>query len=106
VSTRRRRCQPQQNALQKFVNNNTITHGPPRGKLWEKGSTPNKQYNNFVTGEAIPGYPILQKGNGKDSNIIEALSGITPFNLDPFPRMPAPTGPTSTRRRSTQSPLG
>jgi len=61
---------------------------------------------SLVTGEAIPGYPILQKGNGKDSNIIEALSGITPFNHDPFPRMPAPTGPTSTRRRSTQSPLG
>jgi hypothetical protein len=51
-----------------------------------------------VNGDAIPGFPILVKASGKDSNIIKAPSGIAPFDRatnpsDPFPRMPAPRGP-------------
>jgi len=85
-----------QSALDNFITNNNITLGPPHGNFWENGNTPGDQYNNFVNGDAIPGYPILQKGStpgtyiGKDSNIIKALSGITPFDGSQFPRMPPP----------------
>jgi hypothetical protein len=87
-----------QTALNNFVKNNHITLGPPHGAFWENGGTPDEQYNNFVSGDAIPGFPILVTGSGKDSNIIKALSGIAPFDReknssDPFPQMPAPRGP-------------
>jgi hypothetical protein len=78
-----------QNALQTFVQTNHIPiSGAPHGNMWERG-TPAEQYQNFVTGVAIPGYPILQKGNGKGSNIILALSGLSPFDGSEFPQMPA-----------------
>jgi hypothetical protein len=78
-----------QNALQTFVQNNNIPiAGAPHGNMWERGNTSDEQYNNFVTGDAISGYPILQKGNGKGSNIILALSGLPPFDGSTFPRMP------------------
>jgi hypothetical protein len=87
-----------QAALNKFVTDNKITLGPPHGAFWQNGAMPGDQYDNFVNGDAIPGFPILVKGSGKDSNIIKALSGIAPFDRatnpsDPFPRMPAPRGP-------------
>jgi hypothetical protein len=58
--------------------------------------TPDEQYNNFVTGQVFlpgsnyptTGYPILQKGNGKASNIILALSGLPPFDGSTFYQMP------------------
>ena len=73
-----------QAALNKFVTDNKITLGPPHGAFWQNGAKPGDQYDNFV--------------NGKDSNIIKALSGIAPFDRatnpsDPFPQMPAPRGP-------------
>jgi hypothetical protein len=87
-----------QAALNNFVANNKITLGPPHGAFWENGGDPGTQYGNFVNGDAIPGFPILVKGSGKDSNIIKALSGLAPFDhatnsADPFPRMPPPRGP-------------
>jgi hypothetical protein len=57
---------------------------------------PDEQYNNSVTGEAIPDFPILTKGSGKTSNIILALSGLPPFDGSTFQQMPV-NGPPSTR---------
>ena len=82
-----------QSALQTFVTKNNIpVSQAPHGNMWERGSTEDEQYKNFVTGDAISGFPILQKGNGKASNIILALSGKAPFDGSEFPRMP-PGGP-------------
>jgi hypothetical protein len=82
-----------QNALQTFVNKYNIPiSGAPHHNMWERGDTPDDQYNGFVNGVAIPGFPILVKGSSKDSNIIKALKGLSPFDGE-FPRMPAPNGP-------------
>lgn len=79
-----------QNALQTFVTTNNIPVAQaPHGNMWERGTTPNDQYQNFVTGCAIDGFPILKKGDGKTSNIILALRGQSPFDGSEFPRMPA-----------------
>jgi hypothetical protein len=81
-----------QNALQTFVDNNNIPiSGAPHGVMWARTS-PGDPYTNFITGEAIPGYPILQVKNGAGSNIILALSGLAPFDGSTFPQMP-PGGP-------------
>ena len=82
-----------QNALQTFVNQNNIPiASAPHGVMWARGNTPAEQYQNFVTGDAIPGYKILQPGSGATSNIILALSGLPPFDGSTFPQMP-PGGP-------------
>lgn len=90
-----------QNALQTFAQNNNIPIAEaPHKTMWERGNTAGEQYNNFVTGQVFlpgsgyptTGYPILQKGNGKASNIILALSGLPPFDGSTFNQMP-PNGP-------------
>jgi len=79
-----------QNALQTFVvTNNIPINQAPHGNMWERGSTANDQYKNFVTGDAISGFKILIPGNGDGSNIILALRGEAPFDGSEFPRMPA-----------------
>ena len=79
-----------QNALQTFITNNNIPiSGAPHGAFWERGSTFQEQYKNFVTGDAIQGFPILIPGNGNQSNIILALRGQAPFDGSSFPQMPA-----------------
>jgi hypothetical protein len=78
-----------QNALQSFVTDNNIpVSGAPHGNMWERGTTPDQQYKAFVTGVAISGFPILQVGDGANSNIILALRGQSPFDGSTFPRMP------------------
>jgi hypothetical protein len=86
-----------QNALQTFVQNNNIQIASAiHQNFWERGSTLEEQYNNFVTGQVFlpntgyptTGFPILQKGNGKASNIILALSGLPPFDGSTFNQMP------------------
>jgi hypothetical protein len=82
-----------QSALQNFVTSNNIPIGQaPHGVMWERGSTADEQYENFVTGDAIKGFAILTKGDGKGSNIIKALSGLAPFDGSELPQMP-PGGP-------------
>jgi hypothetical protein len=83
-----------QSALQTFVKTNNIQiAGAPHGNIWERGSSEDEQYQNFVTGSAISGVPILTKGDGKNSNIILALRGQPPFDGSTYPEMPAPSGP-------------
>jgi hypothetical protein len=78
-----------QNALQTFVTTNNITiPNQYHKRFWEIGANPDEQYTNFVTGDAIQGFPILQKGNGANSNIIKALSGTAPFDGSTFNQMP------------------
>jgi len=89
-----------QQALQNFVNNNTIpVANAPHENMWERGNTPDEQYNNFVTGQAFlpgsgyptTGYPILVKGKGQASNIIMALSGNPNFPFGQMPPTPYPS---------------
>jgi hypothetical protein len=83
-----------QSALQTFVKTNNIPiAGAPHGNIWERGSNEDEQYQNFVTGSAISGFPTLTKGDGATSNIILALRGQPPFDGSTFPQMPAPSGP-------------
>ena len=79
-----------QAALNKFVTDNKITLGPPHGAFWQNGANPGDQYDKLVNGDAIPGFPILVKGSGKNSNIIKALSGIAPFDRATNPSHPFP----------------
>lgn len=82
-----------QAALDNFVTTNNIPiSSAPHGAMWKRGTTPAEQYNNFVTGDAISGFPILVKGSGGTSNIILALLGLPPFDGSQFPQMP-PGGP-------------
>jgi hypothetical protein len=70
----------------------SITAGPPHGEFWNTLS-----YTDFVTG-TVPGVqdsngnpiPILSKGNGQQSNIVQALAGTGMFDpvTGSFPRMP------------------
>jgi hypothetical protein len=79
-----------QSALQTFVTNNNIPiNQAPHGNMWMRGSTPDEQYQAFVTGDAIKGFKILVPGKGDSSNIILALRGQAPFDGSEFPRMPA-----------------
>jgi hypothetical protein len=71
-----------------------ITPGAPHHAFWNALS-----YTDFVTG-AVPGVtvpgdpqqtvPILTKGDGKNSNIVQALAGTGQFdpNTGDFPQMP------------------
>lgn len=72
-----------------------ITPGPPHGEFWNTLS-----YTDFVTG-TVPGVtvpdttppqkvPILIKGNGAQSNIVQALAGTGLFDpiTGSFARMP------------------
>jgi hypothetical protein len=83
-----------QAALDTFVGppNNYPVAQAPHAVFWHNGATPDEQYQNFVTGDAIGGFPIMEKGNGAASNIILALSGQPPFDGSEFPQMP-PQGP-------------
>jgi len=78
-----------QNALDALVclNGYPVSQAP-HGVFWHNGASQDDQYKNFVTGDAIPGYPILKKGDGAHSNIILALSGLKPFDGSTFPQMP------------------
>lgn len=80
-----------QSALQTFVTeNNYPIAQAPHGNMWERGTTENEHYHNFVTGNAVGNYKILEPGNGEGSNIIKALrGGKPPFDGSTFPRMPA-----------------
>jgi hypothetical protein len=85
--------------LETFVNNNNIpVASAPHGDFWKNGGTESDQYTYFTTQDAIPGFPILNKINGKydgeTSNIILALRGKAPFIGPPNnpPQMP-PSGP-------------
>jgi len=91
-----------QNALQTFINSTSPpipVAGAPHGPMWARGNTPEKQYNNFVTGQVFlptsgyptTGYPILVKGNGQASNIIMALSGSAEFPFGQMPPSPSPS---------------
>jgi hypothetical protein len=79
-----------QAALDAFVGppNNYPVGQAPHHVFWHRGNTAAEQYQNFVTGDAIPGFPIIIKGNGPQSNIILALEGQSPFDGTTFPRMP------------------
>ena len=79
-----------QEALDNFVGppNNYPVAGAPHGVFWHMGETQDEQYQYFVTQDAIPGFPILKKGDGAHSNIILALSGLPPFDGSKFPQMP------------------
>jgi hypothetical protein len=78
-----------QTALQNFVITNNITiPNQFHQRFWEVGANPDEQYTHFVTADAIQGFPILQKGDGKNSNIILALSGLPPFDGSAFNQMP------------------
>jgi hypothetical protein len=78
-----------------FINMHKITVGQPHGEFWNTLS-----YTDFVTG-TVPGVtvpntdppqtiPILTKGDGKNSNIVQALAGTGMFdpNTGSFPQMP------------------
>ena len=61
----------------------------PHGVFWLKS------YEDFITGDAIPGYKILEVGNAAGSNIIMALEGTGPFapSGDIGVQMPQPDPP-------------
>ncbi len=78
-----------QTALQTFCTTHKIdVANAPHHNMWERGTTEDEHYTNFVTGDAIPGFPILKAGDGNNSNIILALRGQSPFDGSTFPRMP------------------
>ena len=78
-----------QNALDALCCLNGYTPSQARhGVFWHNGATQDAQYQYFVTGDALPGYPILKKGDGAHSNIILALSGLPPFDGSTFQQMP------------------
>jgi hypothetical protein len=79
-----------QAALDKYVGppNNFQVGSAPHGVFWHNGATQDDQYQYFITQDAIPGYPIIDVGNGPGSNIINALQGTAPFNGGFPPRMP------------------
>lgn len=78
-----------QNALDNFVNANDYPVAEAKhGVFWHRGTTADEQYQNFVTGDAIPGVPIIKKDDGANSNIILALSGLPPFDGSEFNQMP------------------
>jgi hypothetical protein len=83
-----------QAALDNFVGppNNYPVAQAPHAVFWKRGKTADEQYQAFITGDAITGFPIIEKGNGPASNIILALSGQPPFDGSEFPQMP-PQGP-------------
>jgi hypothetical protein len=77
-----------QQALDNFVNANGYPVGQaPHKVFWHRGMTPDQQYVNFITGDAIPGVPIIKK-DGPNSNVILALSGLPPFDGTDFQQMP------------------
>jgi hypothetical protein len=79
-----------QAALDNYVGppNNFQVGSAPHGVFWHQGATQDDQYQYFTTQNAIPGYPIIEVGNGPGSNIINALQGTPPFNGGFPPRMP------------------
>jgi hypothetical protein len=82
-----------QQALDSFVKQNNVPVAQaPHGVFWRRGKTADEQYQAFVTGDAISGFPIIKKGDGANSNVILALSGAAPFDGSEFPQMP-PTPP-------------
>ena len=82
-----------QTILDDFVKENNIPiAGAPHGTFWRRGSSEDEQYQAFITGDAIPGFKIMVKGDSKNSNVILALSGRAPFDGSKLPQMP-PGGP-------------
>ena len=79
-----------QNALDKFVGppNSYPVGEAPHGVFWHNGATEDEQYQYFVTQDAITGFPIIKKGDGPNSNIVLALSGLPPFDGSKFSQMP------------------
>jgi hypothetical protein len=79
-----------QNALDTYVGppNNFQVGSAPHKVFWHNGQTQDEQYQYFITQDAIPGYKILIVGDGKDSNIINALQGTGKFSGGYPPRMP------------------
>jgi hypothetical protein len=80
-----------QTLLSTFVADNSIDIAQaPHGQFWET------EYTDFVNG-IVPNVTdndgnslqILVVGDPDASNVVKALSGVSPFNDDPFPRMPA-----------------
>lgn len=89
-----------QAALDDFVKQNNVPiAGAPHKVFWRRGNTADEQYMNFITGDAIPGFPIVKK-DGANSNIILALSGLPPFDGSEFPQMP-PVPPGVTLGKAT-----
>ncbi len=82
-----------QTILDDFVNEHHIPiASAPHRAFWRRGSTEAEQYEAFTTGDAIPGFKIMQKGDSAHSNVVLALRGQAPFDGSTFPRMP-PQGP-------------
>lgn len=82
-----------QNALDKYTGppNNFQPVSAPHGVFWHNGTSEEEQYQNFITGDAIPGFKILEVGNGPASNIVNVLQGTGTFS-GTIPQM-APGGP-------------
>jgi hypothetical protein len=78
-----------QKTLDDFCNANGYTPGQATHKIfWHRGMTPDEEYTNFVTGDALPGVPIIKKNDGPNSNVVLALSGLPPFDGTAYPQMP------------------
>jgi len=74
--------------IDKILNdNNNNINGAPHGAFWD-----NMTEEQFLTGN-VPGIPnavrICIPGNGKGSNIVQALQGVGLFTGTPYPQMPA-----------------
>jgi hypothetical protein len=77
-----------QKALDDYCNTNGYTPGQAQHHVfWHRGTTPDEQYNNFVTGDALPGVPIISANDGPNSNVVLALSGLPPFDGSVYPQM-------------------
>lgn len=68
------------------ANNNNIG-GAPHGAFWD-----NMTEDAFLTGN-VPGIPdavrVCIPGNGRGSNIVQALQGVGMFSGTPYQQMPA-----------------
>jgi len=76
-----------QTLLNDFVTSAGVTPGlAPHKVFWET-----MNYNEFVTGDALPGIPILVKGDAASSNLVKILSGpLTAFGIPEMPRSNPP----------------
>lgn len=74
-----------------LINNSTSIGGAPHGAFWDSMTE-----QQFLTGN-VPGIPanvrICIPGNGKGSNIVQALQGVGMFTGNPYPQMPADGSP-------------
>jgi hypothetical protein len=76
-----------QYVLNNFIQNNDIDIGAsPHGAFWQT------DYNTFTTGNVPnvqPAVRIVVPGDPAGSGIVQALSGLPPFDGSSFRRMPA-----------------